>query len=200
MGDSKNEVEDDDENRKDKSKNDEVIKGVSNTNDHNIVVKEDPVSQSHGRKVTIKEEFVSSNFKPEEDGKNNMGTTTENDQENGEVNEDGTQEEDEGFEMEIGSEIRFRVKLISFTEVRKTAKGIQAKTAHSMSNRNENDNNNKRSKEKGKSSVSFDLAKDESKADNDFSKEPATMQISASICEDGLGLTSWWTSEDVDQD
>ena len=29
---------------------------------------------------------------------------------------------------------------------------------------------------------------------------PATMQIIASICEDGLGLTSWWRSEDDGED
>lgn len=194
----------DDENGEDNSKNNEATKRASNTN-NNVVVKKEPEMQKILKKVAVKKEPVSANVEPEKDEKSDQGTSRENDQEeSGEVNEeDGAQDEDEGFEMEIGSEIRFKVKLINFTEVRRTAKGIQAKTtttASNMGNRNENDSSIKNNKEKGKPSVSFDLAKDDNNINTDSNQQPATMQIAASICEDGLGLTSWWTNQDVDQD
>jgi hypothetical protein len=43
-----------------------------------------------------------------------------------------------------------------------------------------------------KRSTSVDLS--------ESSQIPASMHIVASICEDGLGLTSWWTSGDDDDD
>ena len=35
---------------------------------------------------------------------------------------------------------------------------------------------------------------------SDMSNLPASMKIVASICEDGLGLTSWWTSGEEGDD
>ena len=123
---------------------------------------------------------------------------------------DKEQEEKEGdrFEMDIGAEIRFKVKSIQFTQVTTTAKGVQATTttmAHSHSFPKENEEKTAASSSSSsdqpirrRSSLSVELS--------DFGNMPASMQIIASICEDGLGLTSWWTSggnndeEDDDND
>lgn len=96
------------------------------------------------------------------------------------------------FEMEIGAEIRFKVKSIQFTQVTNTAKGVQATTtttahSHSLPKEQEEKTSDKPLR---KRSLSVDLSDV-----NDF---PATMHIVASICEDGLGLTSWWTSGEGD--
>lgn len=95
--------------------------------------------------------------------------------------------EPERFDMDIGAEIRFKVKSINFTQVTNTAKGVQATTtttSHSITTR-----------EQGpvrKRSTSIDITDSTTDA-------PASMLIVASICEDGLGLTSWWMST-VDDD
>lgn len=93
------------------------------------------------------------------------------------------------FEMEIGAEIRFKVKSIQFTQVTNTAKGVQATTtttAHSHSIPKEQEEKTS-DKPLRKRSLSVDLS--------DAADLPPTMHIVASICEDGLGLTSWWASE-----
>lgn len=104
--------------------------------------------------------------------------------------------EENRFDMDIGAEIRFKVKSINFTQVTNTAKGVQATTtttAHSIrtpsgeralsvgSASDVMDNRPVR-----KRSASIDLS--------DSQKVPASMHIVASICEDGLGLTSWWVT------
>mmetsp|Transcript_33058 Transcript_33058/g.37129 ORF Transcript_33058/g.37129 Transcript_33058/m.37129 type:complete len:309 (-) Transcript_33058:168-1094(-) len=109
-------------------------------------------------------------------------------------------EEGEHFEMDLGAEIRFKIKSIHFTQVTNTAKGVQATTtttAHS----HEMPTSNNKEQEEGKSpdqprsirkrSLSVEI--------NDMSNLPASMNIVASICEDGLGLTSWWTTEEDDE-
>merc|ERR1712238_216272 len=109
-------------------------------------------------------------------------------------------EEGEHFEMDLGAEIRFKIKSIHFTQVTNTAKGVQATittTAHS----HEIPTSNNKEQEEGKSpdqprsirkrSLSVEI--------NDMSNLPASMNIVASICEDGLGLTSWWTTEEDDE-
>ena len=107
--------------------------------------------------------------------------------------EEGGQDEGDRFEMEIGSEIRFRVKSINFTRITNTAKGVQATTFTTA--RLEPSKSNPANGADGalgqpgtvrKRSTSLDLS--------DTSKIPASMHITASICEDGLGLTSWWTA------
>lgn len=110
----------------------------------------------------------------------------------GDQNESVDKKEGEGdrFEMEIGAEIRFKVKSIQFTQVTNTAKGVQATTtttAHSHSIPKEQQEEKTSDKPLRKRSLSLDLSEA-----NDL---PPTMHIVASICEDGLGLTSWWTSE-----
>jgi DNA-directed RNA polymerase III subunit RPC8 len=104
-------------------------------------------------------------------------------------------QEENKFEMEIGSEIRFKVKSINFTQVTNTAKGVQATTtttAHSIRLPTNDESKNIESShdlENGtvkKRNSSVDLSNGQN--------VPATMHIVASICEDGLGLTSWWLS------
>jgi DNA-directed RNA polymerase III subunit RPC8 len=105
-------------------------------------------------------------------------------------------EEEEGdrFEMYIGAEIRFKVKSIQFTQVTNTAKGVQATTtttahSHTLPKEQEEKTSDKPLR---KRSLSVDIS--------DSNGLPATMHIVASICEDGLGLTSWWVSEEKDDD
>jgi DNA-directed RNA polymerase III subunit RPC8 len=116
---------------------------------------------------------------------------------------DEDDEEENRFEMDIGVEIRFRVKSINFTRVINTAKGVQATTTttsqQSMQPTMERslsvgsaDGASLPDRPVRKRSTSVDLS--------ESSQIPASMHIVASICEDGLGLTSWWTSGDDDDD
>jgi len=111
-------------------------------------------------------------------------------------NEQESEAEDENrFEMEIGSQIRFKVKSLNFTQVTKTAKGVQATTtttSHSNSMPKLNNDPDGIERPLRKRSISVDLS--------DAEKIPASMNIVASICEDGLGLTSWWSSGDDDEE
>jgi DNA-directed RNA polymerase subunit E'/Rpb7 len=109
-----------------------------------------------------------------------------------------TKEEEQGdrWEMDIGAEIRFKVKSIQFTTVTNTAKGVQATTtttdySHSVPKVEQEDKGSKPHLLR-KRSTSVDLS--------DSHNVPAAMQIVASICEDGLGLTSWWASAEEDED
>jgi len=114
--------------------------------------------------------------------------------------EESSQEEPEEnrFEMEIGSEIRFKVKSINFTQITNTAKGVQATTtttAHSVRTPNVeralsvgSAGDAMEGRPVRKRSMSIDL--------NDSQTVPASMHIVASICEDGLGLTGWWVAAD----
>lgn len=102
--------------------------------------------------------------------------------------------ESEGFEMYIGAEIRFRVKSIHFTQVTNTAKGVQAVTSmQGMANESERQNggigkdtHDPHPVRKRSSSVGLQ---------SDVAVSP-TMQIVASIREDGLGLVEWWNTEE----
>lgn len=111
-----------------------------------------------------------------------------------EKEEAAEEEKGDRFEMEIGAEIRFKVKSIQFTQVTKTAKGVQATTtttdhSHSFPKEQEEKTTDKPLR---KRSLSVDLS--------DASDMPPSMYIVASICEDGLGLTSWWTSPDEEEE
>lgn len=97
------------------------------------------------------------------------------------------------FEMEIGAEIRFKIKSIHFTQVTNTAKGVQATTtttAHSQEipSKESDEPNIPEPRSLRKRSLSVEIS--------DMSNLPASMKIVASICEDGLGLTTWWSSGD----
>jgi DNA-directed RNA polymerase III subunit RPC8 len=94
------------------------------------------------------------------------------------------------FEMDIGSSIRFKVKSINFTQITNTAKGMQATTtttAHVSSGsagHSDEISSTSRPVRKRSSSVGLD----------DSQALPPSLYIVASICEDGLGLTNWWTT------
>lgn len=124
------------------------------------------------------------------------GDTNPEDNDGEEKKTEGEEGEEDGdrFEMEIGAEIRFKVKSIQFTQITDTAKGMQATTtmtAHSHTFPKEQEEKTS-DKPLRKRSLSVDIS--------EASAVPATMQIIASICEDGLGLTSWWRSEEDGED
>ena len=109
------------------------------------------------------------------------------------------------FEIEIGAEIRFKVKSVNFTRITTTMKGVQATTTTTTSSSSgygyqgappatasmaENGNNNDETVTDG-----VEVRRRSSSADlSDSANHPAPMQIVGSICEDGLGLLSWWTA------
>ncbi|TDH69584.1 hypothetical protein CCR75_008272 [Bremia lactucae] len=102
------------------------------------------------------------------------------------------------FFMDLHEEIRFRVTNINFTRVTKTAKGIQATTteATTKSQKTASAGDMRQSMARRRSS-SVDLSDDD--------PTPSAIHIFVSACiflsmlkgtidEDGLGLSSWWTS------
>lgn len=116
------------------------------------------------------------------------------DEEDQEANADGEQsmfkkeeeqQDEERYEMYLGASIRFKVKSIQFTQITNTAKGMQA----TQTNQQEEYMSNGRRQR----SSSVGLL-DETKA------PPAAMHIVASICEDGLGLTSWWEQQHEEEE
>lgn len=103
------------------------------------------------------------------------------------------------YEMEIGAEIRFKVKSINFTQVTNTAKGMQATTTTTAAQlptfnrpRSGGDDDAKDDGPVRRRSSSVGL--DETQA------LPASMHIVASICEDGLGCTAWWASPEEEEE
>jgi DNA-directed RNA polymerase III subunit RPC8 len=125
-------------------------------------------------------------------------------------------ETEEGrFVIEIGSEIRFKVKSVNFTRITSTMKGVQATTtttahtsnrAFGLDGSSSNTGVKRQSKadgnsevEDGHSSTQTAVRRRSSSADlSDSDSRPAPMQIVGSICEDGLGLISWWKAADED--
>ena len=126
---------------------------------------------------------------------------------NGVKSEEGEGSEDERFEIEIGAQIRFKVKSINFTRVTNTVKGVQATTTttrHSTSAASVERtlSGAKSSKADVDEEMDMPVRKRSSSVDlSDSQKVPASMHITASICEEGLGLTSWWnTSEEEEEE
>ena len=133
------------------------------------------------------------------------------------------EEEENRFEIEIGSEIRFKVKAVNFTRITTTMKGVQATTtttSHSSDRAfglngsggggtSSSTTNGAKESEGGNANGEGEddnngvVRKRSSSADlSDSSSEalPAPMQIVGSICEDGLGLTSWWKSPAAEEE
>jgi DNA-directed RNA polymerase subunit E'/Rpb7 len=124
------------------------------------------------------------------------------------------------YEMDVGAEIRFKVKSINFTQITNTAKGMQATTISMGSQHVSSTTTTSSGPETVGSSAgvggtvgsvsgtSGSGMTDDSRpvlsrrrsssvtgTDETVTKQlPSAMQIIASICEDGLGLTSWWTT------
>jgi DNA-directed RNA polymerase III subunit RPC8 len=121
-------------------------------------------------------------------------------------NGDEQKPEQQRYEMNVGATIRFRVKSINYTQVTATAKGMQAVTSSTVSsnpsflrsstNTVDADDSSKPNGDNGQpfrrrsSSVGLD----------ETANIPSAMHIMASICEDGLGLASWWTSDGDEPD
>lgn len=165
--------------------NDEDEGGDDNDNDDG----DNAAENDPGANVKMEDATESeTNVKKEEEG----SSSDENKMEEEE------QEEGEQFEMELGAEIRFKIKSIHFTQVTNTAKGVQATTtttAHSQGMPKESEEGkspDSRSTSLRKRSLSVEIS--------DMSNLPASMNIVASICEDGLGLTSWWTAGEEEGD
>lgn len=115
--------------------------------------------------------------------------------------------EDSGYVMELGDQIRFKVKSINFTQVTKTAKGMQATTTTTAQSVHPNVLGGPGGKNPDgagtirKSSVDSAEARPVRKRSlsvdlTESQHVPASMHVVASICEDGLGLTSWWDSQE----
>jgi len=138
--------------------------------------------------------------------------------------EEEEEEEEEGnrFEIEIGSEIRFKVKAVNFTRITTTMKGVQATTtttSHAPNNGAFGLNGSgggSASAGAGSGAAQSKAANGDSnnKGDNggavrrrsssadlsESASHPAPMQIVGSICEDGLGLTSWWKAAEEEEE
>jgi len=122
-----------------------------------------------------------------------------------EQNNDQDSEEDEAeearYEMEIGAKIKFKVKSLNFTKVTKSAKGVQATASTISHSTNPNDATNARLRSlsitSDKSDGNVQRRRRSSSLDlTETLDEPPCMEIIASICEDGLGLSSWWEEDD----
>lgn len=142
--------------------------------------------------ATIKENTAA--VKTEEDLTSTSKIKEENDDSAADDDDEEAEEETgDRWEMEIGAEIRFKVKSIQFTQVTNTAKGVQATTtttdhSHSIPTSEQEELALEKPQRLRKRSTSVDISESQN--------IPGAMQIIASICEDGLGLTSWWTSAD----
>ena len=152
----------------------------------------------------------------QENGDNGIHVKTDSnipvDDGEGQTEQDGNDEEDDSrFEMDLGATIRFKVKAINFTQINKTAKGLQATTTttstsppslSSSSGTAGGSASSKRLPTPDEDDIlsrpvrrrSSSVGLDESEA------KPPSMQIVASICEDGLGLTSWWEAPGDEED
>jgi DNA-directed RNA polymerase III subunit RPC8 len=97
------------------------------------------------------------------------------------------QSDDESYEMPVGAEIRIRVKSVHYTK-------RSAVTAKGAGQQVEDETTTISGRKRSSSLV------DPSSSDHDVSSigggaaATSAMYITASICEDGLGLTEWWTN------
>jgi len=108
------------------------------------------------------------------------------------------EEEQQRYDMEIGAEIRFKVKGINFTQVTNTAKGLQATTTSTTSRLMPSFKNTPSNADIAGDDPNDNgpVRKRSSSVDLSDSNIPACMHITASICEDGLGLVSWWANQE----
>ena len=117
------------------------------------------------------------------------------------------------YEMNLGAEIRIRVKSIHYPSVTSTAKGapmIGGGMSHSNSFDAASSSTNQNATLHRKDAAIQAAPRQRSNsvgAYNDTTKslvspsQPNTaMYIIASICEDGLGLTSWWANEEEEEE
>ena len=144
----------------------------------------------------------------EEDGEERPTNGEQLDAERGESTggegDDG--EEGDRFEMEIGARIRFKVKSVNFTRITTTMKGVQATTSttsHASDRAYGLNGSSHVAAKRGDEHAEEDGAVRRRRSSSDLSdtdKHPAPMQIVGSICEDGLGLLSWWQEAAEDEE
>jgi len=131
-------------------------------------------------------------------------------------------EDSEFFQMEIGAEIRFKVKSIHFARITNSAKGRQAvlsttdkpwarrdkRTKPDTSPSSEINNNANSSSGSNNNGDEPKMTppparpvrqRSSSVGLDDETELPPTMHIVASICEDGLGLARWWDGAEEDE-
>jgi DNA-directed RNA polymerase subunit E'/Rpb7 len=117
-------------------------------------------------------------------------------------------EESLRYEMNIGAEIRVRVKSIHYSPITSTAKGTPVASSNSStdartSSANQQTLNHKESSIQAmqrQRSSSVSAYTDSVKSVALFAQPNTAMYIIASICEDGLGLTSWWSNADEEEE
>jgi DNA-directed RNA polymerase III subunit RPC8 len=125
---------------------------------------------------------------------------------NGDGEENGDAPAEEGdaeneYEMEIGAEIRFKVKSMNFTQVTNTAKGMQATTTTTSQTPTFSGGKKARSGSADDAAEGGPIRRRSSSVGLDEHQAlPASMHIVASICEDGLGCTAWWASPEEEDE
>jgi len=163
---------------------------------------DDEEDKEEGGETTVGHAKVKAEFLDDDD---------EEPAEGGGEEEKEAEAEQSQFEIGIGSEIRFKVKAVNFTRITTTMKGVQATTT-TMSHTSDkaaltlNKSSNGTKEADGKTGDSTTGKEGEDDKNNggtvrrrstsedlsDSTSHPAPMQIVGSICEDGLGLISWW--------
>jgi DNA-directed RNA polymerase subunit E'/Rpb7 len=117
--------------------------------------------------------------------------------------EDDDKDEPFRYEMNIGAEIRVRVKSIHYPPVASIAKGEPVAASNSATDAASSSANHQTLNHKESSiqstqrqrSSSVNAINESVKPVTSFAQPNTAMYIVASICEDGLGLTSWWSNE-----
>eukprot|EP00815_Leptocylindrus_aporus_P003164 CAMPEP_0116070798 /NCGR_PEP_ID=MMETSP0322-20121206/13301_1 /TAXON_ID=163516 /ORGANISM="Leptocylindrus danicus var. apora, Strain B651" /LENGTH=259 /DNA_ID=CAMNT_0003558829 /DNA_START=123 /DNA_END=902 /DNA_ORIENTATION=+ len=115
-----------------------------------------------------------------------------------------TKEDVVKYEMDIGEKIKFKVKSLNFTKVTKSAKGVQATastiahTGSSVTPGTARMRSLSITSDKGDGNVL--RRRRSSSIDLTDEQEPPCMRIEASICEDGLGLVSWWEADEDEEE
>ena len=127
--------------------------------------------------------------------KTNETGTTNNKENKDDKDKQGGDEGTTRYEMEIGSTIRFKVKSIQFARVTQTAKGRQATLSTTDGGGYSGVGGRSTSHEVETTTTVRRRSSSVSLKDDDAAPPPP-MKIMASICEDGLGLVSWWESAD----
>ena len=142
----------------------------------------------------------------EEDGVERPTNGEQLDAERGDATTVGDEEEGDRFEIEVGATIRFKVKSVNFTRITTTMKGVQATTSttsHASDRAYGLNGSSHAGARKGDDHGEEDGAVRRRRSSSDLSdadKHPAPMHIVGSICEDGLGLLSWWQAAEEDEE
>eukprot|EP00522_Entomoneis_paludosa_P013225 CAMPEP_0172455434 /NCGR_PEP_ID=MMETSP1065-20121228/12062_1 /TAXON_ID=265537 /ORGANISM="Amphiprora paludosa, Strain CCMP125" /LENGTH=321 /DNA_ID=CAMNT_0013207895 /DNA_START=389 /DNA_END=1354 /DNA_ORIENTATION=- len=163
-------------------------------------------------KPTNGEEEKSETGKGVSDNEKVGGPTTTKTEESQASEKEGepSAEDNQFFQMEIGAEIRFKVKSIHFARITDSAKGRQAVLSTTDKALARKKPKQEASPEAGEGSSKDDpkipspsrpvRRRSSSVGLDDETALPPTMHIVASICEDGLGLTRWWDGGDEEED